>query len=622
MLPIICIHSQSYKTKPRIRHFPKSRKLPKTIFFNFIKQKQFAFLFFFFILIAIVDCGASKPSFRDCSLDFNFSSPFFRSRCEGGDWGGFLHRNCCGEAFSEYLYELGKHANQTGDLYLNSTEQINCLAVISTFKEDVVGCGIEKLTRGDGGCSDFSLAEVKDKLGDKLRSLKENCEVLSSERIKEESCDSCVRSWQEIGPFQATSSNAESLKLKSDICRFAVLVSLISSQIEDTRKIISIFRCLRDQKFFSENEQTKQTGKTKMSKGTKIVIGALVGVTVMILISAFVLYIRRYKRSTPPRKTTEVFKVAISKDASCHKFSIREIYSATDNLSETNLIGEGNAGRVYKGILSNNQPVAIKHIIDEEDLETFVREVTSLSRVRHPNLVALLGCCVKEDECFLVYELCPNGNLSEWLFGKDKVLSWIQRLEVAIDSARGLWFLHTYPEGCIVHRDIKPTNILLGENFEAKLSDFGLSKVIEVGETFVSSEVRGTFGYVDPDYQDNRRVKSAGDVYSFGIVLLQIISGKKVFNMNLTKPMSLNKMAKALTRGGNVTEFADPKLEGEYSAEAFVLTLQLALSCTTLKRQRPSMEQIVEKLEEALDISTKAKASTPERSSISKHTTA
>ncbi|KAL5579853.1 hypothetical protein UlMin_012295 [Ulmus minor] len=221
-----------------------------------------------------------------------------------------------------------------------------------------------------------------------------------------------------------------------------------------------------------------------------------------------------------------------------------------------------------------------------EDVEIFVRQVTSLSRVKHPKLVALFGCCVKEDQCFVVYELCPNGKLSEWLFGKDKVLS-IQRLEIAIDSTRGLWFLHTYPEGCIVHRDIKVY--------------FGLSKVIEQGETFVSSEVRGTFGYVDPDYLDNQRVKSAGDVYSFGIVLVQIFSGKK---------------------GGNVTEFADPKFERKYSTEAFVLTLQLALSCTALKRQRPSMEQIVEKLEEALNISTKAKAYTPKRSSISKQTNA
>ncbi|KAF2308568.1 hypothetical protein GH714_010738 [Hevea brasiliensis] len=249
-------------------------------------------------------------------------------------------------------------------------------------------------------------------------------------------------------------------------------------------------------------------------------------------------------------KISTAFKNLQLKESHCPKFPLKEVYLATNNLSDNNLIGEGTAGKVYKGILSNNQHVAIKHIINDGNAETVVREVTSLLHVTHPNLVALLGYCVREDECFLIYELCPNGNLSEWIFGKDKILSWIQRLEIAVDSARGLQFLHTYSEGCIVHRDIKPTNILLGPNFEAKLSDFGLSKVIN--------------------------------------------------------------QAKSLTRGGSIIEFADPKLDGEYSAEAFVLTFHLALSCTSLKQQRPSMERVVVKLEEALDVSTRAKASTPE----------
>lgn len=145
-------------------------------------------------------------------------------------------------------------------------------------------------------------------------------------------------------------------------------------------------------------------------------------------------------------------------DQSSTTISLKEVYSATNNFSPTNFIGQGIAGKVYKGILRNGEPVAVKHIINDGQVETFVREVASLSEVRHPNLVALLGYCEnEEDECFLVYELCHNGNLSEWLFGKEKKLSWTQRLEIAIDCARGLWFLHTYPDGCIVHRDIKVT---------------------------------------------------------------------------------------------------------------------------------------------------------------------
>ncbi|XP_024031411.1 probable receptor-like protein kinase At5g18500 [Morus notabilis] len=560
---------------------------------------KLTFILFFFLLIFAVEFAVSKPYSGGCSLSFNLSTTLFSSNCEGGDWGGFLQKSCCGAAFDEYLYALGQRANRTGKVFLNSTEQSSCLVSLAKFHGNISGCGIEKLVSGIGGCSDFSVADVTDKFGDELRSLNEKCELQSSVGTWEKACDSCAEGWEDIKGIHSSSS-----KIENDICRFAVMVSFTSSRIDDTRYFSLFSRCLGEHIIKSGNEELKHSRKTNISKG------GLIGVAVIVLISAWLLY-RRCIRSTGLTKT-DAFKDVLTKEPGCPKVPIKEVYSATNNLSETNLIGEGNAGKVYKGMLSNKQPVAIKHIVDDEDIETFVREVTSLSRIRHPNLVSLLGYCFREDDCFLVYELCPNGNLSEWLFGKDKVLSWIQRLEIAVDSARALRFLHTYSEGCIVHRDIKPTNILLGENFQAKLSDFGLSKVIDLGETYASSEVRGTFGYVDPDYRSNRRVKSSGDVYSFGVVLLQIISGKKVINMNMQRPMPLNKMAKVITKGGNITEFADPKLEGEYSTEAFGLILELALSCTALKRQRPSMEQIVAKLQEALDKSTNAKASTPQ----------
>ncbi|KAM4124934.1 hypothetical protein ACB094_01G270100 [Castanea mollissima] len=450
-----------------------------------------------FILITTLKIAVSQPPEPGCSLDLkkflalNYSDP------EGRDWVGFLNRNSCRLAFDAYLYALGMQANQTGQIYMNSSEQINCLDSMKSVQGDIFGCGIEKLTRGAGGCSDFSV---------------------------EDSCSSCGRTWESISGSDSTSTYADS-KNETDICRFAVLVSLTVSGLEDDNHVLALYRCLGAQKI---------TGKY------------------------------------------------VSTKLACPKVPIKEVYSATDNLSELNFIGEGTAGKVYKGILSNNQHVAIKHIIDDGNIQAFVREVTSLSH-----------------ECFLVYEFCPNGNLSEWLFGIDKVLTWIQRLEVAIDSARGLWFLHTYPEGCIVHRDIK-------------LSDFGLSKVIDMGESYVSSEVRGTFGYVDPEYRSNQRVNSSADVYSFVIVLLQIVSGKKVINLNLKKPMPLSKMAWVHSGSGIIAEFSDPKLDGEYSTEAFDLTLQLALSCTSLKKERPSMEQVVERLKEALKISTRAKAGAPQ----------
>uniref|UniRef100_A0ACD5URC1 Uncharacterized protein n=1 Tax=Avena sativa TaxID=4498 RepID=A0ACD5URC1_AVESA len=337
--------------------------------------------------------------------------------------------------------------------------------------------------------------------------------------------------------------------------------------------------------------------------------GALLGCLVVAVVIGVVVIFFHFKRTKykikSSKKDIEVAVASVEyEEVTCKEMSIKEIYAATENLRLSNIIGQGIAGKVYKGLLANGWPVAVKHIIKNEHAETFLREVTSLSHVRHPNLVSLRGYCDGQDECFLVYEFCINGNLSEWLFGKDKNLSWIQRLQIALGSACGLWFLHIYPEGCIVHRDIKPTNILLGVDMEPKLADFGLSRCMDIGVSHVSSEVRGTFGYVDPEYRQNHRVNAAGDVYSFGMVLLQLLSGKRAINiMNTTKPISLDKMASMLIREGNVSEFADPRLNGDYSAEAFDLSLKLALSCTGHKQQRPSMEQVVSRLEKALEVS-------------------
>lgn len=395
-------------------------------------------------------------------------------------------------------------------------------------------------------------------------------------------------------------------------------------------------------------------------------------------------------------------KALVFKDFGCRKMSVKEIYAATNNLSALNFIGQGIAGKhwynvvsscnvdfwlvfwlpgkVYKGVLPDGCHVAIKHIKDGY-AETFMREVTSLCHIRHPNLVALQGYCEEEDECFLVYELCTNGNLSEWLFGivllNRLIFSssssflrrwpWTTMWQVRIKPCHGLrgWrsrlavlvafgFCTHIPKAAsfivtlrlaasfswlfflghinlqnYLTSNMQPTNILLGADLEAKLSDFGLSKVVDVGESHVSSEVRGTFGYVDPEYRQNHRVNAAGDVYSFGIVLLQLLSGKRVVNLNvMRRPMSSSRMVsstvsppsidvvlyswrksfppqpKILTRGEELSDFADPRLRGEYSVEAFELSLKLALSCVAHKQQRPSMEQVVASLETALQIST------------------
>ncbi|GKD43301.1 probable LRR receptor-like serine/threonine-protein kinase [Tanacetum coccineum] len=544
------------------------------------------FILAFFLFNNSIKDTVSQPISAHCPLEFkNLTTPQ-NSTCEEGTWNNFLKDKCCKEPFSLYLDALALHANQTGNIYLNSTEQASCLNKMKDNITDVFTCGIDKLTRGVNGCSGFSVSDVVKELGDDVVGLSKGCGLLvhyGSDDYWNLSCGNCVKSWLVIKGIEPGGGDA-------DLCRFAVLTALAGSRVDDYSWMHNIHKCLGEQVFNTGDER-----KSHM-------IGLLSGISALVVLCVYIM--ARRLHGLHGTSEEDGMKRDLPTKTLYLKVPVREIYVATNNLDELNYIGEGTAGKVYKGILSNKTHVAIKHIIDDGFIDTFLREVKNLALVRHPNLVPLLGYCDNGDECFLIYELCTNGNLSEWLLGrKNGVLSWIQRLEIAVDCARGLWFLHTYPEGCIVHRDIKPTNILLGPNCEAKLSDFGLSKVIDIGATYASSEVRGTFGYVDPEYQTDRQVNSASDVYSFGIVLLQILSGRRVINMNASKPMPLDRMAKLVTKGGSIIGFADPKLEGEYSTEAFELVFKLALSCTGHKQERPSMEQVVERLEVAHEIS-------------------
>ncbi|XP_020530893.1 probable receptor-like protein kinase At5g18500 [Amborella trichopoda] len=281
-------------------------------------------------------------------------------------------------------------------------------------------------------------------------------------------------------------------------------------------------------------------------------------------------------------------------------FSRREIAKATDNFNASNLIGEGSAGKVYKGMMPSGQRVAVKQINAEKKAETFGDEIVNVAKVRHPNLVCIVGYCDREEYC-LVYEYCVNGNLSQWLWGDSHVLKWEQRIRIATGSARALWFLHNYPSGRLVHRDIKPTNILLDDKLNPKLSDFGLSKFLDVDESYMFTEVKGTTGYLDPEYVTLGRVSLASDVYSLGIVLLQLLSGKKVIDFSTPKPRSLVSEARnVVIKGGDISTLVDPRLKGEYDKQAFERVLSVAILCTaSSERERPCMQEVLHELEDA-----------------------
>ncbi|KAH6804853.1 hypothetical protein C2S51_029684 [Perilla frutescens var. frutescens] len=267
---------------------------------------------------------------------------------------------------------------------------------------------------------------------------------------------------------------------------------------------------------------------------------------------------------------------------------------------EKKFLGRGSAGQVYRGKLPSGQLVAIKKLFQSNTSDSFAREIDGLSRVRHPNLVCLFGCCIEDGEQYLVYEYCPNGNLAEHLLTEDCVLTWDLRVKILRDCAAALKYLHYHMSGCIVHRDIKLTNILLTYDLVAKLSDFGLSKMLGMEQSKVFTDVKGTIGYMDPEYMVNAKLTCSSDIYSFGIVTLQLLSGQRVFELDLEARDQLTRKAKDVSMGSRpLSDFMDPRMKGVNNVD-FESILQIAVLCTASSSTgRPTIDLVFDEMERA-----------------------
>ncbi|OIV90479.1 hypothetical protein TanjilG_18663 [Lupinus angustifolius] len=269
-------------------------------------------------------------------------------------------------------------------------------------------------------------------------------------------------------------------------------------------------------------------------------------------------------------------------------FLFRELADAARNFKAECLIGKGGFGRVYKGHLESiNQVVAIKRL-DLNGLQgnrEFLVEVLMLSLLHHPNLVNMIGYCADGDQRLLVYEYMSLGSLEDHLHdiapGK-KQLDWNARMKIAAGAAQGLEYLHDKANPPVIYRDIKCSNILLGDGYHPKLSDFGLAKLGPIGEkTHVSTRVMGTHGYCAPEYAMTGQLTLKSDVYSFGVVLLEIITGRKAFdNSKSAEEQNLVAWARPLLKERrNFSQMADPVLQGQYPARGLYQALAVAAMC-------------------------------------------
>ncbi|WCJ34178.1 Concanavalin A-like lectin protein kinase family protein [Euphorbia peplus] len=344
--------------------------------------------------------------------------------------------------------------------------------------------------------------------------------------------------------------------------------------------------------FDSDLDSMAKTGSRNvihMNKKTEMLIGA-VGLSILMLAGGmgyFVIMKRNRKLSRNSHGNYALVSRDLERGNLPKRFTFEELETATNNFADHMKLGKGASGHVYKGTLSDVcRIIAVKKICTESanSEKTFINEVKVISRLMHRNLVQFIGWCHERGQLLLVYDYMPNGSLDTHLFGKKRALPWQTRYRIALGLASALHYLHEEAEQSVLHRDIKPANVLLDVDFGVKLGDFGVSKLVDPQFRTQTTGVVGTWGYIAPEYAYQGKATKESDMYSFGIVALEIACGRRTIK-DEELHIPLVKWVWELYLGGNVIDAADEQLSTNFNREEMECLLKVGLWCSHPKAE-------------------------------------
>ncbi|XP_057969781.1 probable receptor-like protein kinase At1g80640 isoform X2 [Malania oleifera] len=508
----------------------------------------FPCFFFFFVL-----SNSQNTNSSTCTLDFTRFPYEPHGDCfdtATSSASAPSTRSCCGQALQSLFQAMTVRANHSQSIFLDPSQAEAC---ITTF---------QKLhNKSTNILSKCTLQDFISSSGTDLRCSRHSVNVVSYR---------------------------QALQALGEGCAEALLISLASSDTDSANWVHGTFSCLWDEIKFPWSTQMDKKGS---SLTWKKILAIIITVAVLVVLAPILYKVTRKRLKHASEKEIENFSVKVLKktleeesripfnSSDLYIFSQDEMAKATNYFCDSNLIGEGTLGRMYVGTMPSGMKAAILKMSEGIKLQDFTDQIYKKAKIRHPNLVSILGYCDRGDQC-LVYEYCINGDLANWLFGGQgtTTLTWDQRLQISIGIAQAIRFLHNHPLEKIVHGDIELKTILLSEKLQAKLFDSILSSM----------------------YKSNDKSRAmANDVFNFGVVLFQLLTGR-AFNLSSSQTKSLIEEARdAVSRGGSLNSLVDPRLNGAYIPVEFRSILSLAILCMTpYERERPNMDHVLQKLEE------------------------